>query len=294
VLVPRWLRWAAYGVLGLLALVLVAVATLYALTSSRFGRTYRVPDSPVRAASDSAALERGAHLVEAIGKCRDCHGDDLGGKLMMDTPAFGRLAGTNLTPGRGGSTGYSDAELERAIRHGVGRDGRALFFMPAEAFAVMSDGDLAAMLGYLRTVPPVDREMSAPRVGPIARALYLGGKFPLLPVELVDHEARPPAPTPGVTVEYGEYLATLGGCRACHGRDLAGTGQPDAPDLTRARLGRWTEAEFFRAIREGRRPDGSIIDPEKMPWVRSGQMTDDEMRAVWLYIRSLPAGGVEE
>lgn len=284
----RWLRWTGYGLLGVLGLVVVALAALYAVTSLRFGRTRTFPDSPVVARADSAALARGRHLVEAIGKCQDCHGADYGGQVMMDDPVFARLAASNLTSGRGGIGGYTDADFERAIRHGVRRDGRPLFFMPAEAYAVLSDADLAAVIGYLRTLPPVDRETPPPSIGPVARALYLGGNFPLLPVELVSHETRPAAPSAGESVEYGEYLATAGGCRACHGVGLAGTGDPAAPDITRGRLASWTEADFFRAIRQGRRPDGTIIDPEKMPWVRSGQMTDGEMRAVWRYVTSLP------
>ena len=285
---PRWLRWITYGVLGLVAIVGAVLLLVYLTTSLRFRRTYTIASSPVVAAADSASLARGRHLVEAIGKCAECHGADLGGKLIVDSPVFGRLAGSNLTAGTGGIAGASDADLERAIRHGVGRDGRALFFMPAEAFHALTDEDLAALLGYVRSLPPVDRETPAPRVGPIARLLYLGGKFPLLPVELVDHGARPSAPAPGVTAEYGEYLATTGGCRSCHGMALAGDANPDAPNITRGRLGSWSEADFFRALREGRRPDGTAIDAEKMPWVRSGRMTDDETKAVWMYMRSVP------
>ena len=67
---------------------------------------------------------------------------------------------------------------------------------------------------------------------------------------------------------------------------LKGDANPDAPAIDRERLHAWTEADFFRALREGRRPDGTVLDPEKMPWVRSGRMTDDEIRAVWRYLRS--------
>lgn len=285
---PRWLRWIGYGLLGVVGLVVFAVASLYAATALRFRRTYRTPDSAVHAAADSAALVRGRHLVEAIGKCQECHGSDYGGKVVMDDAMFARLSAANLTPGRGGIGQRSDADLERAIRHGVGPVGRPLLFMPAEAYTVLGDEDLAALLGYLRTLPPVDREAAPPRIGPIARVLYLGGKFPLVPAELVSHETRTPVPPAGVTIPYGEYLATAGGCRACHGSGLTGTGNPDAPDITRSRLAGWTEADFFRAMREGRRPDGTTIDPAKMPWVRSSLMTDEEIRAVWGYVRSLP------
>jgi cytochrome c553 len=284
---PRWLRWTGRLVAGLLLIVVLAVLAVYLVSSLAIRRTYNFPESTVRAATDSASLAWGRHLVEAIGKCQDCHDGDLGGKVMVDEPAFGRLSSSNLTRGRGGIEGYTDADFERAIRHGIGRDGRPLIFMPSEAFAPMTDEDLAAMIGYLRTVPPVDRQHPEPMVGPVARALYLAGNFPLLPVELIAHDTTRPPQKPGVSLEYGRYLATIGGCRSCHGQALAGDANPDAPDITPGRLASWTEEDFFRALREGRRPDGTGLDPEKMPWVRSGLMTDDEIRAVWVYMRSL-------
>lgn len=286
---PRWIRRTGLALAGLVLLVALAAAVLYTVTTLHIRTTYDFPDSPVRAATDSASLDRGRHLVDAIGKCQECHGADLGGEMWVDAPAFGQLAGVNLTPGRGGIAELTDADLERALRHGVGRDLRPLIFMPSEAFAAMGDRDLAAMLGYLRTLPPVDRKFPEPRVGPVGRALYLLGNLPLLPVRLIDHDAAHPDPVPAVTPKYGEYLATIGGCRSCHGLALAGDANPDAPDLTAARLADWTEQDFFTALRQGKRPDGSVIDPERMPWVRSGLMTDEEIRAMWMYMRSLPA-----
>jgi mono/diheme cytochrome c family protein len=115
VIVPRWLRWTGYGVLAVFGLIVAAVAALYLVTSLRFRRTYAIPDSPVRATADSAGLARGRHLVEAIGKCQECHGADYGGKVIADSPAFARLAATNLTSGRGGIAGYTDADFEAGI-----------------------------------------------------------------------------------------------------------------------------------------------------------------------------------
>ena len=290
---PRWLRWTGRALGGLVLVVALAVAALYVVSTRHIRRTYDFPDSPVRAAADSASLARGRHLVEAIGKCQECHGADLGGKVWVDDPAFGRLAGSNLTPGRGGIGDATDADLERALRHGVGRGRRSLIFMPSEAFTSLTDEDLAALVGYLRTLPPVDRQLPVPKIGPVARALYLGGNLPLLPVTLIDHDEVRPDRSPAVSAEYGEYLASLGGCRSCHGLALAGDANPDAPDMTVGRLRGWSEQDFFNARRKGRRPDRSVIDPEKMPWVRSGLMTDDEIRAVWMYMRSLPAGAEE-
>ncbi|MGH7498069.1 MAG: c-type cytochrome [Gemmatimonadales bacterium] len=285
---PPWLRWIAYGVGALASLIVVAVALLYVVSSRHINRVYHFDDSPVRAANDPASLARGRHLVEAVVKCQECHGDDYGGKPLSDSPMFGRLTATNLTSGRGGTKDFTDADWERALRHGVAPGGRQLIFMPSEAFTMLTDADLSALVGYLRTIPAVDHEWPAPEVGPIARALYLKGGFPLLPAALIDHKASRRDLPEGVSIEYGEYLATIGGCRSCHGAGLDGTGAPDVPDITRGRLANWKEEDFFRALRAGQRPDGTPIDPTKMPWPRSGHMTDDEIRAVWMYNRSLP------
>lgn len=286
---PRWLRWIGYGLATAVALLALAVIAVYVVTGRRFAERHEIAGRPIPAATDSAALARGRHLADAVGKCAECHGEDLGGKVMNDDFVFGRLVGANITAGRGGLRGWSDADWERAIRHGVSRDGRPLFFMPAEAFQTMGDADLAALVAYLRTVPPVDREVPAFRAGPMARALYLGGAFPLLPVEQVRHDSvGGDAPPAGQTPEYGRYLAAIGGCTSCHGADLRGTGDPAAPAITDAKHASWSEADFFTALRRGTRPDGTTIDPNKMPWVASGRMTDDEIRAVWAYIRSVP------
>ncbi len=286
--VPRWLRRTGLALGALAALVILGGVLIYAVTSRHINRIYAFTDSPVKAAQDTASLARGRHLVDAIGKCQDCHGDDYGGTMLFASRVFGRLAATNITAGRGGIEGFTDADWERALRHGVGRGGRPLLFMPSEAFAALSDDDLAAVMGYLRTIPAVDRDWPAPQIGPLARVLYLKGDFPLLPVTIIDHGAPRRPPASGVTVDYGEYLATIGGCRTCHGGRLDGTGAPDAPDITRRRLGAWTGADFILALRQGVRPNGSAIDATKMPWTRSGRMTDDEILAVWTYARSLP------
>ncbi|MBW3656374.1 MAG: c-type cytochrome, partial [Gemmatimonadetes bacterium] len=177
---------------------------------------------------------------------------------------------------------------------GVDREGKPLVFMPSNELRPMSEADLAAVIAFMRSVPPVNRAVPEPRVGPVARALSLSPGFPLIPARLIDHDSPPPpAPTPAVTVAYGKYLATVGLCTGCHLPDLSGGGgpPPGATNITpdpETGIGNWTEADFFRALRTGMRPNHTPID-QVMPWVAAGQMTDDEIRAVWLYLRSLPA-----
>jgi mono/diheme cytochrome c family protein len=286
----RLLTWLGFGIAGVIALVLLFVAFAWIATSRRLGREYAVAAETVEVPPGAETVERGRHVAVAIAKCGLCHGDDLGGQVMEDAAIFGRLAPPNLTSGRGGvAAEYTPSDWERAIRHGIGRDGRPLMFMPSEAFQAASDADLAALIAYLESVPPVDRDVPPTRMGPMARVIATVGNFPLAPAEWVDHDAPHPSRPPDDTLAHGEYLATVGGCRSCHGPGLAGNGAPGSPDITRGRLADWTEADFTRALRSGVRPDGSAI-AQTMPWIYAGTMTDDEIQAVWAYVRSVPPG----
>lgn len=293
----RYLKWAGIGVGSIAVAVVLGVIAVYAASEIRFRRAFTdVAIAPFRADVTPAAAARGRHLVIAVAKCTDCHGDDMGGKTFMDAGPLGSVTASNLTRGRGGVIArYDDGALERAIRHGIGIDGRALPIMPSDEYFAMSDQDLRDVIAYVRSLPPVDRVPPATHIRTLGRALYLGGKLPLFAAETMTHTARRPSPVPaGVTVEYGRYLATVGGCRGCHGPELAGEaasqvpGVPPAANLTpRGELGAWTEQDFAHALRTGTRPNGSRLN-DFMPWRLAGQMTDDEIRAVWLYLKSVP------
>lgn len=157
--------------------------------------------------------------------------------------------------------------------------------MPSDAFQALSDDDLAASIAYLRTVAPVDRRLPPTRVGPMGRVLHVLG-FPLLPAERIEHTATGTAPAPGATIAYGRHLADVAGCHGCHGPSLEG-GQGPGPDLVGG-LGGWTETDFRRALREGRRPNGAVLAGE-MPWKFYAGLDDEEIAALWLYVRSIAA-----
>lgn len=293
----KWTRRAAIGAGSVALVAAVAAGAIYASSQARLNRAYAVAGAPLTVPADPATVERGRHLATAIAKCADCHGEDMGGQPFFDDAAIGRLAATNLTSGRGGVLGrYDDRQLDAAIRGGVASDGRPLVYMPSQEFQHLSDADAAALIAYLRALPPVDREHPAPRIGPVGRALLVTGKMKLLPAELIDHTAaaRGGAPAPGATTEYGEYLVRVGGCFSCHGPDLAGglvngpPGTPPSTNVTPGGIGHWREADWMAAMRTGRRPDGTAIS-EAMPWKAVGRMTDDELRAMWLYLRTVPA-----
>ena len=102
-----------------------------------------------------------------------------------------------------------------------------------------------------------------------------------------------------MTVEYGMYLAIT--CAECHGPNLNGMpfGPPGqtvpTPNLTPGgELSAWSEEDFIMVMRSGMTPEGTVLDSE-MPWMYFGQMTDDELKALWMYLQALPVmeqGGV--
>lgn len=292
----RLVRIVAYGLVTLVVLAIGVLGIAWWRTDVALARVYTLAEVKLDVRGDPAQVERGRHLAVTRG-CTDCHGDDLAGAVVIDAGPVGIFVSANLTPA-GAGKGMDANLFEHAVRHGVGRDGRPLRFMPATDFAGMDDDDVAALYAYVRSVPPASRELPETRIGPLGRVLYLFDRVPiLLTAEVVDHAAASApraAPVAAATAEYGRYLAM--GCTGCHGERFAGGRIPGAPpDLPIAAnltpdatgLAAWSEADFVRAIREGKRPDGSDIDPF-MPWKSLGQMTDTELRALYAYLHALP------
>ena len=285
------LKWAA-SLLGLaVALGLLFFGYAWIKTNQGLARTYVVNDPPLVVARDADTLAHGAHLFATRG-CADCHGSDARGRLVFEAGPVMKIIGANLTPG-GVLKGVSADQIAAAIRHGVKPDGHPLVFMPSEDFAAMSDTDVAAIAAWLQSLPADGNDPGRSEVRPLGRVLYTLGKLPLLPAELIDHAPRArKAPAIAATAEYGQYIAE--GCKGCHGARLSGQHvpgtPPDFPDsqnLTPAALGHWTAADFRRALREGKRPDGSAINTF-MPWQAYSKMSDVEIDALWAYLQTLP------
>ena len=294
----RFLKWVGYIVGGIVAIILMCVGVVYGVTSARMSKTYPTRAETIAVPTHPAAIERGRHLTIAVGKCTDCHGDNLAGKMISDDPVFARLWSANLTRGKGGvGATYTDNDYVRSIRYGVRANGKPLIFMPSEAYYHFNDSDLGAVIAYVKSMPPVDQETPKPSIGPIARILSVLTPFPLVPARMIDREAQRPAPVAiGVTKEYGEYLLKTGGCTSCHNSHLSGGNAIQGvkvANLTPAGIGKWSEADFTKALRTGVRPDGRILSAV-MPWPYTKFLTDDEIKAMWMYLQSLPprqAGG---
>jgi mono/diheme cytochrome c family protein len=292
------LKWAGIVLGILIGLVVLLLGYVYFSTQARINKNYSIEPEAVAIHNDPEAIARGAHLA-IVRACVDCHTADLGGGVVLEDPAIGLVYSSNLTSGQGGVAGhYTDADWVRAIRHGVDAEGKAVIFMPSWEFYTLSDEDLADIIAYVKSVPPVDRAPRENQMGMLIRTMWAFNQLgsPLLSAETIDHTApRPAAPPVGVTAAYGGYLAI--GCTGCHGEGLSGGPIPGAPpdfppalNLTPGgELRGWTAADFIQTLRTGITPSGQQLRPEYMPWPVFGQMTDDELSAVFLYLQSLPA-----
>jgi mono/diheme cytochrome c family protein len=246
------------------------------------------------------AIGRGRHLVDSRTGCNGCHGNDFGGQVVVDVPLVGRWVAPNLTAGDGSVTrGFTANDWDRAVRHAVRHDGRSSS-MPSQDFVNLSDHELSDIVAYIRSAPPVNRDLgTALKFGPVFCFLIATDPKALVAYN-IDHKrphaVEPPAEAP--SVELGGHIVQV--CRGCHGPTLSGgrlAGVPDMPivaNLTphETGLANWSENDFLRALREGRRRDGSAIS-EKMPWKSYGRMTDTELKALWAYLQTvapLPKG----
>jgi cytochrome c553 len=292
------LKWLGIGVASLAALAVVLVLALFLRGRSKAASAPEIAVRSVAPRSDSVALARGRHIATAIAGCEMCHGGPSLAGATFPTPAvFVSMAAPNLTRGQGGvGAEYALTDWDRAIRHGVGKDGRSLLIMPSEAYNHLSDADFAALAAYLQSVPARDTAFNPRKIGVLGGALIGAGAVPLIR-ELIAHDsvgARPEVAV-GATAEYGRYLADVAGCRTCHGANLAGVqpsgnGPPPGPSLVAFAAGRSVD-DFRRTLRTGRTPTGGgrALNPEFMPWPIYARMTDDELQAIWLYLQSVPS-----
>ncbi|MEE9491631.1 MAG: c-type cytochrome, partial [Dehalococcoidia bacterium] len=221
---------------------------------------------------------------------------------------FGYYYTSNITPDPETGIGdWTDGELVRVLREGLDRDGHMLFvIMEAEWWNGLSDEDTLALVAYMRSLPPVRNEVPANQPTFAARALQALGILkpqPRITATLI-------APPKGPTAEYGEYLVYHAAmCIVCHTPRSYNTGQFDlsrpfagglapvpeegfsaigsnlTPDLDTG-IGNWTEEQFMTAMHTGLLPDGTVMLPF-MPWPSYARWSEEDLRAVWLYLRSL-------
>src|SRR5258705_6815854 len=189
------------------ALLLLIVAAAFATACDR---------RPDPATTEASSISRGAYLANGIARCFWCHSPQndadpsspkpemLGAGDILDTGT--PVVAPNLTPDAETGIGlWADNEIARAIRDGIGRDGRRLRAdHPAPYYSVMSHDDLAALIAYLRSLRPIQNKL--PRS---ALQTTYG--------ETVQPSVEPAVPAREATLESrGVYLVQLGECVGCH------------------------------------------------------------------------------
>lgn len=255
-------------------------------------------------------VERGAYLVTTIAACGNCHtpkgpqgdlpGMELAGGMVLEEPGLFRAVGPNITPDPETGIGrWTDAQIATAIREGKRPDGSLIGPpMPIELYRGISDRDLAAMVAYLRSVPPVRNA--------VERSRY---EIPL-PPSYGPPVGRVSGPPERDAIARGAYLAgPLGHCIECHTpmgpegrRDWSRTGAGGPPingpwgaalprNITPSRsagIGTWTDAQIIRAVTQGISADGHRLSPP-MAFASYARMRQQDLRDLVVYLRSLPA-----
>jgi len=287
-------KWIGIVLGSLVGLILVTVLTLFLVGNARLNKTYDVPSSDLTIPTDAASITRGQHIAETL--CEGCHSPDLSGiNNWFAGGSLGTIDSANLTSGNGGvGQTFTDEDFVRAIRHGIDPNGKPTFMPAVVSTAHLSDDDLAAVIAYVKSVPPVDHITYGKQFTPLAKILFATGMLPAFPAEVVSHEIHVTAPAPGVTVEYGSYLVDTHDCHICHGQNMNGGKFPDptkeiiTPNLTQSGdLSTWSEADFVNTLKTGVTPHGHQLTDD-MPWKDFRYMTDDELKAIWTYLQSLP------
>lgn len=319
----KFFKWMGITLAVFAALVAVLFVFVYFKSNEHLTRTYELPEETVAIPTDQTSIERGHHIFQFRG-CEACHSSGgslalaetdqtldshlslpsqdaprMEGHVYLDDPAIGKVNASNLTSGKGGVGGqYTDQTWVRAIRHGVRYDGTPLLFMPSTEFYFLSDQDLADVIAYVKSAPPVDHEMPRSTLSWTGKiVMTLVPTITFIPAEIIPHNApRPLAPEVGATPEYGEYLTYS--CKVCHGLTMSGgpipgfpSSWPATPNLTFGEgsvLPSWNEEGFMNTLRTGVTPKGRKLRGQYMPWGSYKFMNDMELRAVWDYLKSLP------
>ncbi len=280
------------------------------------------PPSKISVPVTPERLARGEYIFETLADCNGCHSQRdftrFGGPVVPGRKGMGqeiaglkmpgRVVAPNITPDRETGIGaWTDGEKIRAIREGIDREGRVLFpLMPYKNFRNMSDYDVESLVAYLNSLPPAKNKLPQTQID--------------FPVSLFIRSAPEPvgsvtAPTRGKTVEYGEYLVTIGDCKTCHTQDVRGqlldqmsfaggrefrtpvatvVSANISPDPDTG-IGGWSESYFqerFVLQRTYVHNGSPKIGPGQftlMPWLSFSQMDADDLSAIYKYLQSQPA-----
>jgi hypothetical protein len=283
------------------------------------------PASPEKVEATPARLARGTYLVEHVCDCLTCHSDLRVDRFNVPPKPYtlgqgglpfgkefavpGVVCAQNITPDPLDGLGkWTDGEILRAIREGVDRDGNALFpMMPYGSYRSLSDEDAKSIVVYLHTLLAVSHRVPPKRIDFPVNFLVKSVPKPL--------DGPVAAPDPKDTRAYGRYLSVIGGCMECHtphdqhgkaipGREFSGGWEMKGPwgrnvtaNITPHKdtfVGQATKAEFIGRFKSFEKLRGDDVPPAPkgrntvMPWLVLSGMTEDDLGAVFDYLKSVP------
>lgn len=274
----RVLRWLRNLILALLALVLLAGATLYALSERIVRRRYEETLLTIPIPDDSASVAEGGRLAWVHG-CRGCHTETLAGQYFEDDLLIGRIVAPNLTMS---AQQYSDPELVRIIRRGVRPDGRSVLAMPSEMFAPLTDADVGEIIAYIRSLAPVPGFPRNITLGPMAWLGLVTAQYRPSAVLVAESDSITAAgyyPAGSEPHADGAYLARTA-CSECHGLTLNGDFGPDL----RIAAG-YTPEQFAHFFKTGEALGGRETKMmSKVARSRFSRLTDAEVAALYGYL----------
>jgi mono/diheme cytochrome c family protein len=265
---------------------------------------------------DQNLIKQGEYLARA-GDCVACHtakdGKPFAGGLPMETP-IGTIYSTNITPDKTGLGDYSFEDFDKAVRHGVAKNGSTLYpAMPYPSYASVTEPDMQALYAYfMHGVAPVAQENKASDIPwPLSMRWPLMGWRWMFAPAVADYKAAPGA---DAVISRGAYLVEgLGHCGACHtpraltmqekslnagegNTFLSGSAPLEGWIAKSLRgdhkdgLGSWSEVQLVQFLKTGRSDRSAVFGGMSDVVTHSMQyMTDADLTSIARYLKSLPA-----
>jgi mono/diheme cytochrome c family protein len=270
------LRNALMVLVGVLLLAAVGIFGV-----SEFKLRARPTPAPSRLSVPTAAQTAdGPRQLHVLG-CFTCHGEGLRGDVFIDEPGVAIVYAPNLTLI---AAKASDAQLDQAIRQGIGHDGRSLLIMPAEGYQFMTDSEVAAVISAIRALPKGGKETPKASVGLKGRLGLALGKFNTAP-KLVRTFRENQTADLGPQFARGRHIVAVN-CAECHDPQLHG--QEVEPGVVSADLeivGAYDLEQFKKLLREGIPPSGKDIGLMGRVARRDFKyLTDEEIAAIHAYL----------
>ena len=275
----KLLRWAGYGLGTIVVLLLLAAAAVWIISSRKLNSAVSTTQSHL-AAPTRAQLADAPRQLKVLG-CAGCHGAKLQGDAFLDDPKLATLYAPNLTLLAARAT---DQQLDRAIRQGVGVDGRALAVMPSQSYQFLTDQEAAALIAAVRHFPKTGSEQPARSVGPLGRIGLVAGKLHTAPSLVAEYRASP-LPDFGRKFAAGRHVVQTR-CSECHGADLKGKElEPGVVSTDLSMVGAYDLEQFRTLLRTGVPPSRKKLG--LMATVAKGDfshLTDEEIEGIHAYL----------